>query len=417
LKTQSFDAINVRAIESHHFIQRVKGDTSPVPMPGEVFSWMMQHHRRYGTVPSIELTRAAHPLFQFIEVSDPMDVVIDQFIRQLSRRELILVTREFATEVDRSRSWAPDFDVADYMFEVVASAIRGLPSTEVVRYSDSLDRLALYKQREEMGGGTPGISLAIPVFDDFTYGAQPGDLVVIEGFLGIGKSSLAVMIAALSYFMDGKTSFFKSLEMDADKLVARWDSYAAKFQYSAMKRLKLDDGDKQRWEEAGERAYSSKLEKDMIVDSADSKPTADKIYSDVMRWRPDLAIVDTLDELRAPSHLKSVWEQQDFAARELKGVARVTRKPMFGIAQAGRDAEKDGATLGNIANSISIPRKADIVIGLHATPDMKKRHMCEFRLLKNRDDEGEGTYVNQYWDRKSMVLREWRPADAIATKS
>jgi replicative DNA helicase len=67
-------------------------------------------------------------------------------------------------------------------------------------------------------------------------------------------------------------------------------------------------------------------------------------------------------------------------------------------------------------NSISIPRKADVVVGLHATDQMKKVKQVEVRALKIRDDEGQGEKMTMHWDRDRMQLRPWTPADAIATR-
>jgi replicative DNA helicase len=416
LRTQSLEAVHSRQIQAHHFVQRVKGDTSPIPMPGEVFAWIMEHQRKYNAVPSMDLARARFPLFEFIEVTDPLDVVLDEFLRQVARRELISAARGIAEQIDAYAGWPADFDPVEFMFEVSSGFARALPNDSITRYSDSLDRLALYRQREETGD-TPGITFADADLDALTYGAQPNDLVVIEGFLGLGKSSLAIMQCAIEYFERGRTPFFKSLEMDGDKLAARWDAYAAGFQYRALKRLQLGEGDLAKWEKMGEKAADSRFDRDILVDDSDRRPTVEKLYADIQKWRPDFTIVDTLDELRAPSQYRSHWEQQDWIARELKGVARSTKKTIIGIAQAGRDAETEGATLGNVAGSITIPRKADIVIGLHATPQMKKMHQIEFRLLKNRDDEGEGAKLTRYWNKGKMELRPWTPADAVAVRS
>lgn len=402
-----------RQIEPHHFLQRKKGDTNQIPLPGEVFAWMMDHLRRYSAVPSIDLAKARWPLFEFIEVSDPIEAIIDDFDRNIKRRELIHMCRELAEVCD---DWDRIADADVIAFEAASALAKSVPNSTVTRYSDSLNRLALYRARQETGD-VPGISLIVPEIDAFTYGIQPNDLCIIEGFLGVKKSSLAVLICAKAYFERGETSLFHSLEMDGDKLAARWDAYAADFRYSAMKRLQLTDVDLQKWEEAGERASDTRFDKDILVIDDVRRPTADRIYSDIQKWRPQFSIIDTIDEVRAPANLKAHWEQQDYVARELKGVARSTKTALFGIAQAGRDAEQDGATLGNVAGSITIPRKADVVIGLHATPQMKKMHQIEFRLLKNRDDKGEGTKFTKYWDPGMMDIRPWTQSDAVATKA
>src|SRR6185436_15341618 len=187
---------------------------------------------------------------------------------------------------------------------------------------------------------------------------------------------------------------------------------AAQFQYRAMKRGLLTEDEKRRWHEVGEKAAASKFEKDVIVIDDERRPTDDFIYSKIEQYRPGMVVVDTLDEVRAPAHIKAFHEKGDYIARELKGIARATKIPMFVVAQAGRSAAQDGATLDNVAQSITIPRKGDIVIGIHSTPDMKRNHMREFTLLKNRDDEGEGSKRTTYFNPGSMTLRPWLPADS-----
>lgn len=401
-----------RSIQPHHFLERKKGDASPVPMPGEVFGWMVTHLRLYRSVPSMELTRTRFPLFEFVDATDSLEALTDEMVATVKRRELIEGIRLLAAVAD-DPTRVRDAEV--HAFEVAAAIARAVPSSVITRFSDSLDRLALYEERERTGE-TPGISLASPDLDALTYGAQSHEMVIIEGFLGVGKSSWAIEMCARAYFDRDQTPLFFSLEMEGDKLAARWDAIAAKFHYSAMKRLELDEGDKERWKKIAEKAHESRFDKDVLVIDSMRRPTDDMIFTEIERWRPDFSVVDTLDEVRAPAYLKSHWERQDHVARELKGIARSTKRPMVVVAQAGRDAEKEGATLGNIAGSITIARKADIAIGLHATPMMKKMFKLEATLLKNRDDGGEGSMFPIFRDPVNMSMRRWEQSDAVIAK-
>jgi replicative DNA helicase len=224
------------------------------------------------------------------------------------------------------------------------------------------------------------------------------------------------MTSAEAYFNKGISPLFFSFEMEGEKLAQRWDAYAAKISYRAMKRGQLQPEDYDKWMRVAEAASASKFEKDIVVIDNERRPTADFIYGQIEKWRPGISVVDTLDEVRSPAHLKGVWEQQDFVARELKGIARSTRRPLIAVAQSGRGAAEEGATLGNIASSITIGRKADIALGIHSTPEQKKMKMVEFRLLKNRDDEGEGSSWTKYWDKGSGEIRPWTAQDNIAAK-
>lgn len=410
--TQSMTEVLARSLEPHHFLQRQKGDTSPEPLPGEVYAWMIQHIRLYRSVPSMGLAQARFPRFQFVQATDSIEALLEQMIRQIKRRELITGIRQLSEIADDPERVS---DAEIFAFEIAAELARAVPSSVITRFSDSMSRLELNKIRAE-NGMLPGISLVVPEIDDYTYGAQDHEMAIIQGFLGMGKSTLAVNVCAKAYFEDGKTPLFFSFEMEGDKLAARWDSYAAQVSYKAMKRGQLQPEDYDKWMRVAEKAAESKFEKDILVIADERRPTSDFIYGQIERWRPAFSVVDTIDEVRAPSYVRGFHETHDYVARELKGVARATKRPLIAVAQSGRDAAEQGSTLQNVAGSITIPRKADIVIGVHSTPDQKKANMVEFSLLKNRDDEGEGIKWTKFWNKGTGEIRPWTPEDGIPKK-
>jgi replicative DNA helicase len=412
-KTQSMEAVLKCDLQPHHFLQRKLGDTNEIPLPGEVYAWMLHHLREFRNVPSIDLVRARWPKFEIVESTDSVGALLEYMIRLVNYRLACTHARFIA---DLAEDPTRIGDLSTHVFEAARELARAVPSSGVTKFSDALTMLDLYKQREATGD-TPGISTGMQWLDDLTYGIQPKEMIIIEGFLGTGKSSHAIKMCADAYFLRDQTPMFFSFEMEGDKLVQRWISICAGFKYSALKRLELNEGDLKKWYEIGLKAEKSKFDKDVLVIDDEFRPTSDFIFGKVEQWNPDFAIVDTIDEVRAPMFIKSHWEKQDHAARELKGIARATKVPMVVIAQAGRGAEEDGATLGNIAGSITIARKADIALGIHATDSMKKSCMCEYRLLKNRDDGGEGTVKNMYRDHSTNELREWVANDAVPKKA
>ncbi len=407
------DAVLAHDLQPHHFLQRRQGDESAEPLPGEVYAWQLQHARAFRDVPSLELLHARWPLFEMAHSVDGVAGLLDQMLREVNRRLIIDRIRELsALADDQSRL----LDAPTIFYESAREFANAVPGTKVTRLSDALSMLDLYKIKEATGR-TPGISFGMQWLDDLTYGMQAHEMVIIEAFLGQRKSSWAALICANAYFLHGRTPMFFSFEMEAHKLVERWIALAAGFQYTALKRLQLGEGDLRNWEEIGQRAADARFEKDVLVIDDERRPTDDFIYSRIEQYRPDFSVIDTLDEVRAPASIRGgMWEKQDHTAREVKGIARATRKPIIAIAQANREAEKDGANLGNIANSITIARKADIAVGMHATEAMKKMHYCEFTLLKNRDDGGEGTKKAMYFHPGTMELRPWLPTDNLPTK-
>jgi replicative DNA helicase len=408
-KAQSMELALARQIEPHHFHQRAKGDTNPAPLPGEVYSFMLEHLRRFKSVPSFELVRRRWPRFEFLDDGNSIDAIVVEMVKAIKYREAVAKVRLLAEAVDDPTKWE---DLEIEFFSAAADLARAVPTSSVTRLSDSIHRLKLHQEMQRTGKA-PGITLGTSELDALTYGIQPGELLIWEGFLGVGKSTQAMIQSATEY-LEGKTSLVLSLEMEAEKLANRWDAAMSGFHYKALKFSEMSTEDYDKWMRFAERAYEARFEKDVIVRGDIHHPTSEIIFAEVERWRPDFFIVDTVDELRAPAHItkQGLYQVARHAIMELKGICRATKVPGVGVAQAGREAEEEGAKLSNIAGAIDIARKADIVIGLHATPQMKRARQLELRALKNRDGEGDGLSYMYYRDPATLTLRPWTPADS-----
>lgn len=409
-QTQNMEPALSRNLESQHFLQRKQGDTNPLPMPGEIFGWMVEHLRTYKAAPSLGLTMSRWPKFELVQSTDPLEVLVVEMVKQVKRRILMEGVRSLAIIADDPTKWE---EAELHAFAVAADLARAVPSSVVTKLSDSFSRMHLHQQQQLLGRA-PGITLVGPELDALTFGIQRGELLIIQGFTGGGKSTMTMIQSATEYITKGMTSLVLALEMDGQKLANRWDAAMAGFAYRSLKFMEMRDGDYEKWARFAEAAHAARFEKDVIVQDSIARCTPERIFSEVEKWQPDFFIVDTVDEIVAPSYLKSHWEKQDYAARELKAVCRVTKKPGIGVAQAGRDAEEEGAKLGNMAGSITIVRKADLVVGLHCTQDMKRANKLELRMLKNRDGEGDGLAYEYFRDPATLTVRSWLPSDNIA---
>jgi replicative DNA helicase len=249
--------------------------------------------------------------------------------------------------------------------------------------------------------------------------SNPDHLYITDDYVVTHNSSYALRVCSNAYFVQGKTPMFFSLEMEDHKLTQRWVAAAAKISYRAMKRpaeAKLDDDALRKWEEIARRAREASIDKDILMLSHERRPTEDYVYSMVETYKPDFIVVDTIDKIAAPAHCKSSYDRGYHAASALKAIARTTRVPVIAIAQANRESVEGGVSLHTIADSIAIAREGDIAVGMQATPEQKSAHMCEFSLLKNRDDGGEGTRQAMYFNPGTMELRPWRAQDSTGTK-
>lgn len=400
-------------VEPDNFIAR---PVAPEPANADVWQYLMAHHQRFRQVPSEDLFQARWPHFVLIDEHNTLDVVLEHFVRTVKRRALIDEIRNNLSPL--ADDWDRVGEAEVYLIEAGRNMSRLLSTTGIVRFSDSLvrrDDWMRLREEKERTGQTPGISFFFQELDDLTYGAQPGEFVIYEGFLGKGKSTLAIIQAAHNYLELDKTALVMSPDAaDAQKLANRWDSYMAGISYRALKRLELGEGDLEKWERIGEKAQDSRMEKDILVVDDMWKPTIDKIYAEIERWpQAHYAVLDTIDEVRTPSQYRTIYDQMNYAARELRTVARQTKKPLIAVAQAGREAEQEGAKIGNIAGAIDIARKADIVFGLHADEQMVKMNKMKLSALKLRDDENKSWSGEFYWNPAVPEFRAWTDSDGI----
>ena|SRR6476659_5307909 len=88
-----------------------------------------------------------------------------------------------------------------------------------------------------------------------------------------------------------------------------------------------------------------------------------------------------------------------------KQISRTLNIPIIGVGQANRSSFQGGATLENIAGSISAVQDADLVFGLHSDDEMREEKKMELRLLKNRD--GAVGNVDLWWAPETMTFGAW----------
>jgi replicative DNA helicase len=172
---------------------------------------------------------------------------------------------------------------------------------------------------------------------------------------------------------------------------------------SALKELQLTGTEMERWEEMAERAEQAP--NDIIVVDVDFA-TPEKIYADTARWNPDVVIVDYVQLMLAPKHLRASWEKIDYCSRMLKAQARAMKIPVYGIAQSNVDAAEEGAKLTNIGGSRSIGFHSDLVLGMEQRQEDLAQNLMKINIEKNRSGPKNKT-IYMKWDQSNSEFRQW----------
>lgn len=135
------------------------------------------------------------------------------------------IKRELREIADGISGWArkarpgesPAVQIADAearLFNLAAEAARGERGADDDGYDGLLGRIA---ERRDSGGRLAGAPTGIATIDRFLGGFEPGDLALIAGRPGMGKTALATSIAR-SAARSGTGVGFDSIEMTRDQI-------------------------------------------------------------------------------------------------------------------------------------------------------------------------------------------------------
>lgn len=381
LSSGEFTKLVTRGIETHHFADEDVQD---------VYDYCLWFMREYSQPPSITAVKDEFPKFKAKLTGDPLDLHLKKFIRQVKARKATELVRTYHEALD-------DPDEIDEIelraLEMARELTEIVPAPRAGRLSDGLARKREYDRRKKEGI-KHGIMMGIPSFDAITLGTQPHELVVIGGYMGMGKTTFLQLIA-LNAYLQGNTVLFISLEVEEEMILRKFDVMLSNVRYRALKALELNAGEEKAWTNILKQCEANKLERDIIIRDDIANCSPDKVSAEIIREKPTMTCVDYLEEMRAPRGIVG-WEAISQNGRDLKQMARVMRKPIITATQLNREGGRGEVNLSTLGYQ-SIGKQADTLIGLSQTDEQLEAEEMEALLLKYRDGPS----------RKSVVL-DWR---------
>lgn len=367
----------------------------------EIFNFMVEHYKKYKQPPSFKTVKERFPLHNFEILEESVDYIRDKFLKQLKWRFAVDSVRDIAGLLDDPEKCE---NIEEIFLERSRALAQLVPSASLARLSNLEERLIEY---EKPLNGRQGIKMGIPSFDNVCLGIQPYEYVSIIGASGSGKSTLAQYLLMNAY-LQNKTPMYISLEMEAGALMRKWDTMLVdRLSYMELKSHTLEEGSKKALQnKAAElKKKASEYKSDILVLDDVRNCTVDRVYAELVRWKPDICCIDYISLM--DSHKQgSSWEKTMYITQALKQTARTLKVPIIGVAQTNRSSFQDGPQADNVAGSISIIQDSDIVLGLFSDKDMKKEKRMQVRMLKNRDGMTGDTDLK--WDMETMSFEPWR---------
>lgn len=341
-------------------------------------------------------------------------------LRNLAARRAMIETAEAVIEV--ARGGAPDLRPEHLAAKVVdamdAIIVRSLPMPPSVSIGKAA-RMALdTAEKVRAGQRSVGLPTGIRALDKLVIGLEPGELIILAGRPGMGKTAFLVSLA-LNFAQRGDPVLAFSLEMTGAPLGQRamsalcFDSQSA-VEYREIRRATgLSDQNM-----ASLYAAAGRLDGIPFQIEQQGGLSIAQIASRARRWQAKLAQDEKRLGLLAIDHIGLVSPNVRQSNRErevaeiskaLKTLAKELNVPILALSQLSRQVETrqdKRPQLSDLRESGSIEQDADIVIGLfreayylEGRPDLSDQErmrlyetlrQVEAIVLKNRQG-GTGT--------------------------
>jgi replicative DNA helicase len=224
--------------------------------------------------------------------------------------------------------------------------------------------MAALEALEKNRGALPGLPSGFPDLDELTCGFQPGNLIVVAGRPGMGKTSLALNIAE-HVGVTGRAVAGFSLEMSKQELFMRMLSGRARVDGQRIKGGRLSERDYGRIA----TAISALATAPIFIDDTASIALPDlsaRCHRLAAERGLDLVFVDYL-QLMKTDEGRSTNREQAIArlSRGLKRLAKDLHVPVIVLSQLSRAPETRSnhrPQLSDLRESGAIEQDADVVL-------------------------------------------------------
>jgi len=279
---------------------------------------------------------------------------------------------------------------------------RSNPVTDVVGRVDA-----------RLGGGASSdtISTGFPSVDRILGGGpRQGDLVVLGGDVGVGKSSFALAIA-LRIAERGESAAVVSGEMDEDRLWERALAIESRTRLDDIRRGTLSDETR-----AALGAAAVRLRDRPLVFRPMAAARFDDVADRIRALHTPFTVLDYL-QLLPPARLDGEQEEQAATAvRHLKEIALDTHTALFLIAQLPRHRAQrrdPRPQLDDFGARGAIKYHADVVLGLYREEMYQLTRGVEgaTELLVAKNRHGPTGFVDLYFYREWMRFEDMLEPD------
>ena len=340
--------------------------------------------------------------------SVPTTANVEHYAKIILEKHLLRTLIQVAHEV--SKDAFEDSQDIDDILDSAESAIFNISEKRLRGGFRHIDPI-LHHTFEELDkiaskpGSVTGVPSGLIDLDDITSGFHPGELIIVAGRPGMGKTALALSMGRNAAVMDKTGVGIFSLEMANHQLAMRLLCAEGRVDSHLVRTGKLP---KAQWKNLS-IAVGSLAEAPIYLDDTPGMSVLEvRAKSRRLKAEHDigLIIVDYIQLMTGPKGAESRQQEISQISRSLKGLAKEIEVPVLGLSQLSRAVESRSdrrPQLSDLRESGAIEQDADVVIFLYRpwvySHEDEDRGKTEIIVAKQRNGPTgivEATFVDRF---------------------
>lgn len=291
-------------------------------------------------------------------------------VKEASQKRQVNRTGEEILNLTREGSGYTASQILNQAEERIRYASDLIVKSEAVKADSFIDDLlTTIKDRESIPeGGVSGVPSGFIDLDRATMGWKPGQMIIIAGRPGMGKTTLALDCARAASLKAGMTTLFFSLEMSKEEIMEKLISAENNIEGNRLKRGELDSSD---WDNIHE-FKKLMLNSNLIFDDSPKIDLAHiRAVCERQRNKPeglDVIFIDYLQLMGSDKKVESRQQEVSQISRSVKLLAKELGIPIIILSQLNRGSEKRSDMTpmpSDLRESGSLEQDADIILLIH----------------------------------------------------
>ncbi|MDH3205560.1 MAG: replicative DNA helicase [Gemmatimonadota bacterium] len=225
---------------------------------------------------------------------------------------------------------------------------------------------------QESDSGITGVPTGFADLDRMTTGLQKGDLVIVAARPSMGKTSMALNMAANAAISEGLPVAIFSLEMSSEQLVQRLLCAEGRIDAQKLRRGRLSQEEHQRLAAAAGHLNTAPIwiDDQPGANVLEIRAKARRLQSELRSDGKDLrmVLIDYMQLMSGTARSESRVQEVSEISRGLKALARELDVPVVALSQLSRGPEQrtdKRPMLSDLRESGSIEQDADVVMFLY----------------------------------------------------